>query len=361
MSYQKQNQLIWRIAIGLMVAFTLYWGVFAAKRYVSEAHIVVENLQAPAMPTLDLSSVLGSSAGSKDILLLRDHLLSTDMLRVLDARLDLRTHFNDSYDVLSRMLYRDIPFEWFHKHYLGRVEAEFDEYSGLLVIKTQAYTPEMAHAIGSMLVQEGERFMNELARKLAREQVAFAEREIIEVNKRLSAARQKLLVFQNKHGLVSPAATLENLSAVTARLEGELSSLNARRRALETYLTPDASELVQINVQVRAVEQQIAAERSRLASPNGKTLNRVAEEYDRLLLEAGFEQDVYKTALSALERARIDANRTLKKVSVIQTPTVPEYSLEPARLYTIAVYVIVTLILTGILLLLIDIIREHRD
>jgi capsular polysaccharide transport system permease protein len=362
MTHRILTKWLWWATLGLMAVFILYWGVFAAKRYVSESHVVVENLQAPAMPTFDLTSIMSGTPQSKDILLLRDYLLSVDMMRTLDAKLDLRSHYASSYDVLSRMISSDVTQEWFHGHYRGRVEAEYDEYSGLLTIRAQAYTPEMAHAIGKALVEEGERFMNELAHRLAREQVAYAEREVAAVSRKLLQARQTLLAFQNKHGLVSPTGTVESLSVVASRLEGELSSLQARRRALESYLTGDAPDLVQINAQVRAVEQQLSAERARLASPNGKgSLNRVAEEYDRLLLEAGFQQDIYRTALAALERARIDANRTLKKLSVTQTPTLPEFSAEPARLYTIAVFLIATLILAGILRLLLDIIREHRD
>jgi capsular polysaccharide transport system permease protein len=362
MIYPKLIRWLWWVAIGFMALSTLYWGLLAANRYVSESHVVVESLQTPPATTFDLTSVLGGSTPSKDILLLQDYILSADMLRRLDEKLKLREHYSSSYDILSRMLRRDVSFEWFLRHYQDRVEAEYDEYTGILTIRAQAYTQEMAHAIGQALVEDGERFMNELAHRLAREQVAYAEREVVAVSKRLSQSRQTLLAFQNKHGLVSPIGTVESLSAVTARLEGELSGLQARRRALESYLTPTAPDLVQINAQVHAIEKQLAAERARLAGANGKgTLNRVAEEYDRLLLESMFQQDVYRTALAALERARIDANRTLKKLSVIQAPTLPDSSVEPARLYTIVAFLLGTLILAGILQLLVDIIREHRD
>jgi capsular polysaccharide transport system permease protein len=351
----------WQAAAVLAVLFTLYWGVLAANRYVSESHVVVESLQGSAAAPTDLTALLTGASSPKDILLLRDYLLSADMLRALDARLELREHYSSSYDVLSRLLYRDIAFEWLLGHYRKRVEAEYDEYSGLLVIRAQAYSPGMAHAIASALVQEGERFMNELAHRLAREQVAFAEREVAAVSQRLLAARQSMLAYQNHHGLVSPTATVESLAAVAARFEGELSGLYARRRALQSYLARGAPDLVQIDTQIRALERQLATERARLTSSNGTPLNRVAEEYDRLLLEAGFQQDVYKTALAALERARIDASRTLKKVSVIQEPTLPEFPLEPARLYNVATYLIATLMLAGILHLVLSIIREHRD
>ncbi|OGA74829.1 MAG: hypothetical protein A3G81_16905 [Betaproteobacteria bacterium RIFCSPLOWO2_12_FULL_65_14] len=353
----------WRIAVALMIVFTLYWGAFAARRYVSEAHIVVENLQAPTNNGMDLSSFLtGGSRDSKDLLLLRDYLRSADMLKKLYTELDLRSHYSDSYDVFSRLLYRDIPAEWFLRHYRQRLTVDHEESAGMLVIKAQAYKPEVAQAIASLLVREGDRFMNERAQGLAREQVSFAEREVATAGKRMAQARQQLLGFQNAKGLVSPTATVENISAVVGRLEGELSDLQARRGALQAYLAPTAAELVQLNAEVNAVEKQLKTQRARLASSNGKpTLNRVAEEYDRLALEAGFHQDVYKTALGALERSRIDATRTLKKVSVLQTPTLPEYSEEPGRLYNVVMYLLATLLITGILHLLMAIIREHRD
>jgi capsular polysaccharide transport system permease protein len=358
-----KHSWVWRIAALLVVVFTVYWGGLAARRYVSEAHIIIESLQAPTTGTVDFSTFLaGGGRDSRDLLLLRDFLLSADMLQKLDAELDLRTHWSDSYDIFSRLLFRDIPSEWFLRHYHQRVGIDFDERAGFLVIKAHAYKPEVAQSIARVLVREGDRFMNERAQALAREQVAFAEREVATVSKRMSQARQSLLAYQNSKGLVSPSATVENISAVVARLEGELSDLQARRRALQAYLAPSANELVQLNAEVQAVEAQLKAQRGRLASSNGKpALNRVAEEYDRLALEAGFQQDVYKTALVALERSRIDASRTLKKISVLQAPTLPEYSMEPGRVYNAFMYVLVTLVLAGILHLIIVVIREHRD
>jgi len=78
-------------------------------------------------------------------------------------------------------------------------------------------------------------------------------------------------------------------------------------------------------------------------------------------MEAGFTQDVYKTALIALEKGRVEAIRTLKKVSLLQTPTLPEYALEPRRLYNTLVFTLVALMLAGIVQLLMAIMRDHKD
>jgi len=152
------------------------------------------------------------------------------------------------------------------------------------------------------------------------------------------------------------------VSGVVAKLEGELSMVEARKRALLRYLASSAPEVVQVNGQMEALKQQLEVERARLtSSKGGESLNRLTERYERLQLEAEFAQDIYRTALSALERARIEAARTLKKISVLQRPTLPIYPLEPRRIYNIVVYILATLMLTSIAQLLLVIVREHQD
>jgi len=124
---------------------------------------------------------------------------------------------------------------------------------------------------------------------------------------------------------------------------------------------PDSSTVVEMDQQIAAVERQIDKERDKLVSPGGKTLNSTVEEYQRLEMEAEFAQDMYKTALAALEQGRIEASRTLKKVSMLQTPTEPQYPLEPRRLYNTIVFILIALLLAGIAHLVAAIIRDHKD
>lgn len=70
---------------------------------------------------------------------------------------------------------------------------------------------------------------------------------------------------------------------------------------------------------------------------------------------------MYKTALAALERGRVEATRTIKKVSVLQTPTLPEYPLEPRRWYNTLVFFLVAMLLAGVVHLVAAIVRDHTD
>lgn len=353
-----------RIAFAACLAVIGYWGFIVSDRYVSEANVIIQRTDLNNSNAMDFSSLLvGASGGNRgDQLLLRNHLLSSDMLDKLDAKLGLRAHYSDSRrDPLSRMWSKDISQELFRQYYLSRVSIELDEYSGVLVIKAQAYDPKTAQAITSMLVEEGERTMNELAHRLARDQVAFVEKQVAQMAERFQKTRQDVVRYQNRKGLVAPQNMAEHLAGAVNQLEGQRTELQTRRRALLGYLEPQASGVVELDLQISAIDKQIAQEEGRLTSPHGKALNSTVEEYQRLEMAAGFAGDIYKTALVALEKSQVEATRNLKKVSLLQRPTLPEDSVEPHRIYNITVSILVIFLLAGVVHLLAAIIRDHKD
>lgn len=350
------------LVVSLLAA--LYWGLIASDRYISEAHVIIQRTDMVSGQGMDIGSLLGngSSNDRADQLLLRDYLLSIDMLQILDNKLNLRAHYSDrKRDPLSRLWFKDVELERFYNYYRARVSIEFDDYSGVLVIKAQGYDPKTAHAIAGVLVTEGEHFMDGLARELAQDQVRFLSKEIEKIKVTTMQARQALLTFQNKNGLVSPQGTTENIAAIINNMEAQLTDLKTSRAAMLGYLMPDSANIAELNLQIDALEKQINHEKARLTSPTGKTLNRTVEEYQRLEMNAGFAQDIYKTALTAMEKGRFEASRTLKKMSILQAPSFPEYSLEPRRIYNTIVFILVTFLIAGILHLLAAIIRDHKD
>ncbi len=352
------------IALVTTLLAALYWLFIASDRYVSEARVVIQRTDLPGGQTMDFASLLGgANSGSRsDQLLLREHLMSVDLLTKLDARLDLRGHYSNSQrDPLSRLWFENASIEWFHRHYLSRVSVNLDEYAGVLVIQAQAYDPRMAQAIASQLVQEGEQTMNRLAHQLAQAQVQFLEQQVASLHQRVLQTRRAVLDFQDKKGLVSPQASAESITAIVARLESQRAELQTQRSALQAYLVPQHPSIVLLNQQITAIQQQIAQEQNKLASAGGKTLNRTVEAFQRLEMEASFAQDVYKTALIALEKGRVEATRTLKKMSLLQAPSLPEYPLQPNRFYNLLVFAIVALLMAGVMHLLLAIVKDHTD
>jgi len=360
MKYFLRQHPHWAAAILAIVVVSGYWLLWAQDRYLSRATVVLESPQI-AKPELSFSSLLTGSGGSKDLLLLREHLLSVDMLKRVQEELDFRRHYSRHGDLIARLGDPQAPIEDLHEYYLGMVTIEMDEYAGVLNIRAQAYTAEFAHKLARLLLEAGEAHMNEMGRRLAQEQVRFLEGQVDRLRKRLDGARADLLAYQNEHGLISPTQTVESINQVVATLEGRLASLKARRRAVASYQSPESAEMKRLEREIAAVREQIANERDRLARAAGDSLNHVSAEYRMLELQAEFARESYASALEALESTRLEAARKLKQVSVLQSPLYPEYPTKPDRIYNASVFTIITLFLALIASMLLMIIRDHRD
>jgi len=351
----------WPIALLSILGASVYWSVLATDRYVSQANVVLQSPQIAA-PTFSFASLLSGGGNMADMLLLRDHLLSVDMLQKLDQALDLRHHYADPrIDALARLRRADVPLEQLHRYYLKRVVVDVDEYAQILRIKASAYDPDLARTMVAMLLSAGEAHMNAMGQRLAAEQVRFIEVQVEALQQRLMHGRDALLTFQDQHGLISPSSTVESISAVVASLQAELAKLSARERALRDSQSPTAPEMVRLRSESQAVREQIELEQARMAGQAGDALNRLSAEYETLLLQMDFAREMYSTALSALENTRVEAARTLKQVSVLQEPTAPQYAMEPRRLYNITVFTILALLTALIVHMFAAIIRDHRD
>lgn len=360
MKHFIKHQPHWALALLAIVLVSFYWFVWAEDRYLSRATVVLESPQI-AQPDLDFSSILTGSSGDKDLLLLREYLLSVDMLKQVQEKLDFRQHYSENGDIFSRLRNADTPIEKLHDYYKRRVSVEMDEYAGVLNINVEAYSSDFAQAMVKELLKAGEEHMNDMGQRLAQEQVAFLEKQLKRLENRLDDARAKLLEFQNKEGLISPTSTVESLNKVVATLEGELARLRAQRDALSSYQSVTSSDMQRVQAQIDSMHEQIEKQRDRLAKATGESLNRISSQYETLDLKAQFAQETYSSALNALESTRLEAARKLKQVSVLQSPLQPEYATRPERLYNSTIFAIVVLFLALIANMLVLIIRDHRD
>lgn len=352
------------IVAALILLTILYWTALASDLYVSESTLIVQRTDIGNHPTADFTALLGNTASAQrpDQLLLREYLLSKDVLKKLDADFDLKKHYaDDTKDIGSRLWNENATTEELHRYFLKRVSVELDEYASVLKIKVQSYTPAYSHALNKALISYGEAYMNHTAQALAQDQVGFLEKQVNKINDKLIESSQRVLLYQNKKGLISPKVATENIALIIGQLEAQRTQLETTLSSFEAYLVPTHPNVVQTKQQLASVRQQIIDETRKLATPNGSALNKSVEEFQRLEMELMFVTEVYKTALSALEKVRIEAVRNIKKVTLLQTPSLPEYAEMPRRLYNTVSFIIIILLLAGVVHLMGAIIRDHRD
>lgn len=344
-----------------------YLFLFAADRYVSESVVVVrQEGGAMTIPTgLDaLSTMIGGSslASLEDQYMLQAHILSMDMLRQLDEKLDLRRAYSrPRLDFIFR-LDEDASQEDFLDYYRDRVEVEIDDASGLLTIRTQGFTPDIAQAVNREVIALSERFINESSHELARDQMAFAESELVNVRAKLDDVRKRILDFQQEHGILDPTAQAAANTGLTAQLQAMQARYEAELKGLQAYLDDNAPQVRALEAQIAGIRQQLETERrNSVTNAEGMSLNVLAGEYQQLLAELEFVSDAYRGALTALETARIDSTRKLKSVVLVESPPLPESAKYPRRLYTLVALLMGLTLLYGIGRLVVATIEDHLE
>nr|WP_199064809.1 hypothetical protein [Chromobacterium sp. ASV5] len=359
----SQDRLALLLIVLPVASASLYFLTLSQDRYVSESQVIVKRGADNKGMSLDLGSLLGGSPSTlrEDAILLQQYIHSPDMLARLDKSLNLKQAFGAAagWDVLYR-LPADASKEQFLDYFRARVEAQFDEKTSLLKIRTQGFDPVFAQKLNQAILAESERFINELSHKISREDVAFAQREVDNAYAQLNQAKEQLLNYQNRHGLIDPHAQAQATGQLVAELEGKQAQLEAELRNLQSYLQADSPQVVAAQNALNAIKTQIAKEKAKLVSPEDDKLNRKAAQFQEIKAQVEFRADLYKLALTALEKSKVAAVHKLKNLAVISTPQQPEDAEYPRKLYVLASLLFICSLLYGTARLTISIIEDHK-
>jgi capsular polysaccharide transport system permease protein len=87
----------------------------------------------------------------------------------------------------------------------------------------------------------------------------------------------------------------------------------------------------------------------------------MAVDFEEIKSKVAFDTELYKLALTSIEKTRVEAARKLKVLSVISSPQQPQESTFPNTPYLIACWLLVCCLLFGTLKLLLAVIEDHRD
>lgn len=346
-----------------MTLLIIYLAIFSQPRFVSESKVAIKRSDDLASNNVNFGLLLGAINPSsvEDALYLKEYINSPDMLAVLDKQLNFRQAFSQSGLDFLHHLSPDETTEKFLRYYRERLSVTYDDKAGLLAIRTQGFTPEFALNFNKAVLKESERFINELSHRIARDQLAFAEKEMEKSRSRLNNSKSELLAYQNSNNVLDPEAQALAASSLVNTLMGQKIQMEAELRTLLTYLRDDAAQVVSVRNAIASMQAQIDNEKGKITAPQGDKLNRMAVEFEEIRSRVTFDNELYKLALTSIEKTRVEAARKLKVLSVISSPQQPQESTFPNIPYLIACWLLVCCLMFGTLKLLLAVIEDHRD
>ena len=315
-----------------VLASAIYFFLIASDQYVSESRFVIK---APNQRTSQVSSfanliqTTGLSAGQEQSNQVIDFVRSRSALQVLakDVPLD-KVYGNSGIDVLSRFptLWEENATEDLYKYYRKKVEVDRDVETGLVVLRTTAFTPKDAADINERLLRQSETIVNELNTRARSSGITEAEGRVIEAERRVTAARKALASYRNKVELVDPLKQATGVFEITNRMITERAALDAQLATLRR-LTPDHPSIPALRERSDALTQEINQQTARIVGGTNAISGKLPN-YEALTLEQEFASQMLVLARSSLEQARTDALKQqfyLERVVNPNAPDLPEY------------------------------------
>ncbi|MDP3823583.1 MAG: hypothetical protein Q8R33_19100 [Burkholderiales bacterium] len=351
------------VALPTLVA-CLYFGVIASDVYISESRFVVRNPQRQSV-TSGLGSLLqgtGFARSQDDTYSVHDYVLSRDALRELDQQLQVRKAFSSGeIDFINRFpgLSPDDSFEAFFRHYRKYVTIEYDTVSSITTLYVRAYTAEDSRKFNDLLLQMGERLVNNLNTRSRQDLIQVAQKEVQTAEERSKTAAVALSGFRGKQSLFDPDRQSALQLQGVAKLQEEMLAAEAQLAQLR-QLSPDNPQIPSLKSRVDALRKTIASEGSKVAGADGSLTSKSAA-YDRLQLEKVFAERQLATSLAALETARNEAQRKQLYLERLVQPNLPDKALEPRRLRSMLMVFALGLVLWGVVSLVVASVKEHSD
>ena len=364
---QKAAYLAWAkfgsfaLVLAASLLVVVYYSLIASPRYVSESQFVVKQASSAEPQLMGLAAIATTSSSTRDSLIIKQFIESRAMAEALDKAIQLKAHYQDTqWDVISG-LSSYAAIEDYVDYYQNHVTVRHDEMADIIYIEAQAFTSEYALLLGETLLELSEKFINSLGDKMAKEQLAYAQKEVERLYSAMKAQQDQLLNFQNTNQLYSPEQQGSALLGAITELQGNIIAQEAKLKEMSAIMRSDSAQVKgQVNL-LDSLKEQLIEEKSKLTSKDQQSLNQVTANYQEIKLGGELALGMYQGALTSMEAVRADAYRKLKHLLVIQDPALPESDQYPRRIYSIVTWFISLLLVYLLGRLLWAIIKEHQE
>lgn len=343
----------------------VYYLLFAAPRYVSEAKFVVRAQDQQSSPVGGLGVALetvGITSAATDAYIVHEYMTSRDGLRQLRQRLDVDT-------MLGRA-----PLDFIERYprpFSGRTDEDlyaafqrfltvgYDSSNGISTVRVEAFTSGDAVAMAQGLLSGGEALINELNERAERDAIASAVVRRDNAQGQLREAQLALTAFRTREGIVDPEVTVRESAALTGSLSTTLAQLRAERAQIAAE-APQSPQLTSLDNRILAYERQLAVEQARIAGQAGSVAAKVGD-YQSLLLNQEIADRELAAATNALLTAQQTADRQKLYLERVSGPSRPDKATEPKAIRGILLVLATMLLIYGLGWLIWSGVREHRQ
>ncbi len=342
----------------------VYYSFFASNQYVSEAQFTVAGSMMPSVDGLASLGGIPAVAVIQDTQIVTNYVTSRAAIEKLETQVELRKLYSKpETDYLSRFDPKK-PIEKLVEYWKRMVSASIKMPSGIVTLQVRAFSPEDAKLITEVLVRNSEQLINEMDQRMHQDAVQSAESQVSSTSSRLADTRLALEKARNDSGILDAVKTAD---AVNSILNGVRSALLQLQQEYQTQLkvvSRDAPQMRLLKSRIDATEVQINELEAQLTQKPGSissdpTISSAVSRFSELDLEHKIAERLYAGALTALEIARLTAQKRTMYLTTFIHPQISQDAEYPHRITNSLMAGFICLIVWGLVCMMLGLVRKR--
>lgn len=336
--WQGRRRLIHFAAAGIAIGTAV--ALLIPKEYTSTIELMPPNQQLLASTELGVNSVLSPSFGglgnlqtpvgttigilnsrsAKDAIIRR-----FDLLQVYDCR-----YYADARKTLA-----------------ARTKIQEDRPSGIVTVSIVDRDPHRAQAIAGAYIEVINSLLNSVNSSSARREREFLEGRLKSLKAELDATSTELSAYSSRNVTFNPQIQGQAALEAASRLQAELITAQSELDALESQYADE-------NVRVKAARARVQELQTKLRQlggaeneaptenlgsgevyPNLRQLPMFGVKYASLYRQLTMQEDIYAALMKQYELAKVQEEKDIPVIKVLDAPDFPERKSFPPRLLLI--------------------------
>jgi capsular polysaccharide transport system permease protein len=331
-----------------------YFYVVATPLYATKSEFVIQQSSNPAAAGAGgLGGLLQGSpfATQQDSIAVQGYLQSREAMQRLDADHGFRAHFSQpSLDPIVRLA-PDATAEAAYKVYQRNVQIAYDPTEGIIKMEVIAADPATSAEFASALIRYAEGQVDQLTQRLREDQMAGARESYEDAEAKMLQAQRRVVELQEQYKVLSSEVEVSLITTQIGQLETLLTQDRLSLQQMQSNPNPNASRMDPLVRRIATLEGEIATLRSKLTQDSASGLSIAKVQGELLVAQADVQtrQMLLAQSLSAMESARVEANRQVRYLSLSVSPVPPDEATYPRAFENTMVAM---LIFSGIYLML---------
>jgi capsular polysaccharide transport system permease protein len=304
-----------------------------------------------------------------DAKLLGIYIKSYDMFSILNKEFNLTSYYaSKRIDFLHR-LNDNLIFPYFHssmKNILLKYNEDlsiiYDESSSTITIGFYHADAFMAQKIVKKIISQSSKVLNLFEKQNTEVILSFLKKQEREKHQLFIDSLEELLSYQNRNKTIDPKIDIEVKNTILAGLESELIQKKVIYNTKSQYLNKRTAEMKLLEEDIKYIKKSIKNIKKEITGNKGrKELNANMSDFTLLKSKVEFNKRLYIQTLVKLEETKVLVNQNTKNLIIVTEAQLSDSYSSPDKIKDSFSILIVLSFLYGIIMLIITLIRDHKD